>query len=245
MAPPYNALGDGNTNDLGGIQQAIYDACGATPPAAFPNITRKTVYLPRAPVCYLHNRPLRVPCPQLEIKGDTGSALCQNYSGNAMIQAGWGTANLPYVTALVGSGNSLVSAAGIRGESIDLSRFLNAGGSLNLNTRFASAFNIAFFDKITSGTGGQILSSIAAYPGPTPGAPTSGAFSFILNGSNQVVATANLLTTGVHTFAACGAQTTARCTNSKWTGTERPTACGKARRAAPRYCAIHSRRAIG
>ena len=201
MAPPYGAQGDGNSDDLGAIQQAVYDACGATPPASFPTATRKTVYLPRAPVCYMHSKPIRLPCTNLEFKGDTGTSLCQNYYGNAVIQNGWGTSNLPYASALVGSGNSLVSAAGILNKSIDLGRFLNGTGTNNLNTRFATGFNIAFFMKATA-AGGQILGSAAAYPGTG-----NGAFLFNYNGTNQVIASVNLITSGLHTFATCPAQT--------------------------------------
>jgi len=179
MAPPYNALGDGNTDDLAGIQQAIYDACGANPPTFSTQGLRKTVYLPKPDVCYMHSAPLRIPCTNLELKGDTGSSLCQNYVGNAVIQEGWGVGNLTYASALVGTGNSLVSAPGQLSQWIDLARFLDGTGAQNLNTWFASHDNIAFYMKASGN--GQLLGSRNAYPGSGPGA-----FSFIFTSANEV-----------------------------------------------------------
>src|ERR1700680_3529896 len=60
MAPPYNARGDGKTDDLNTIQTAIYDGEGATPPT-FPTTNGRTIYLPRTPTgkCYQLSKPLR------------------------------------------------------------------------------------------------------------------------------------------------------------------------------------------
>ena len=204
MAPPYNAVGDGNTDDTGALQQAIYDACGSNPPTFPSSGATKAVYLPAAPVCYMHSKPLRIPCINLEFFGQgTGSALCQNYSGEALLQNGWGVGNLPTGAALVGSGGSLLSpGVGSIGNSIDLSRFINGTGNNRLAAKVtASGFNIAFFMKATTG-GGQILGSHNAYPGTG-----NGAFSFIYNGSDQVLSSIDTIAGGLITLPACPAQT--------------------------------------
>jgi hypothetical protein len=204
MAPPYRALGDGNTDDTNSIQQAIYDACGSNPPTFPGRGATKAVYLPAASVCYMHSKPLRIPCTNLELFGQgTGSKLCQNYTGEALLQNGWGVANLPTGAALVGSGNSLLSpGVGSIANSIDLSRFINGVGTNKLAAKVTgSGFNIAFFMKATVG-GGQILGSHNAYPGTG-----NGAFSFIYNGSNQVLSSVNTVAGGLLTLTACPAQT--------------------------------------
>jgi hypothetical protein len=205
MAPPYHALGDGNTDDTVAIQTAIDNSFGysANPSGAVRPSAARTVYLPVPPVCYMHSKPLRIFGATLEFKGDTGTALCQNYTGDAIIQNGWGSGNLPYAAALVGSGNSLVSSGGNPPESVDLARVLNGTGGNNLNTRFAAGFNIAFFDKVTSGASGQILTSTQAYPGTG-----NGAFQISFNGSNQVSAKVNTVSAGLINVGTCTAQTT-------------------------------------
>jgi hypothetical protein len=200
MASPYDAAGDGKTDDLNAIQQAIYDACGTNPPKFRTNGTRKTVYLPHTTNCYLHSKPIRIPCSNLELKGDNGSALCQSYTGDAIIQEGWGYGRLQYGAPLVGSGHSLISAPGPVLQSIDLARFLNGQGSFNLKTRFSHHGNIAFFIKATA-LEGQILGSRNAYPGIG-----SGAFSFAFSESNEILLSINLANTGLHRFKACPPQ---------------------------------------
>ncbi len=205
MAPPYGALGDGNTDDLNAIQKAIYDACGLpNPPSGSPVTQASTaVFLPPSPVCYMHSKPLRIPCQGLEFYGQQ-AALCQNYTGVAILQNGWGVGNLPTTTALVGSGKSLISAGG-QIYGINIGRFINGPGTNNLKSNVTSnGFNIALFMKPTA-TNGQVFSSIAAYPGPYAGAD-SGAFSFIFNGSSQLVITVNTVTGGKITVGTCAAQ---------------------------------------
>jgi hypothetical protein len=202
-APPYNALGDGNTDDAAAIQQAIYDACGANPPT-FPNTSsHKTVYLPRPQVCYMHSKPIRLPCPNLEFKGDLGTTLCQNYAGEAVIQEAWGVANLNYGTALVGTGNSLVSPGNVQvAESIDLARYVNGTGTNRLASKVTgSGFNIAFFMKATA-SNGQLFASKQAYPGTG-----SGAFSINYGAGNQVTANVNTAVGGVVSLTSCPGQT--------------------------------------
>ncbi len=205
-APPYNALGDGNTDDLNSIQQAVYDACGANPPALPSTNAQKAVYLPAPPVCYMHSKPIRLPCPGLEFKGDLSTKLCQNYVGEAVIQSPWGVNNLSYGTALVPTGapagNSLVAPGNVAvAEAIDLARYMNGTGTNKLASKVTSSgFNIAFFMKATA-SGGQILTSNPAYPGTG-----LGAFAIIYNGSNQVSATINT-GAGLVSLATCPAQT--------------------------------------
>jgi len=242
MAPPYSALGDGNTDDTNSIQQAIYDACGSNPPTFPAGGATKAVYLPAAPVCYMHSKPLRIPCINLELFGQgTGSPLCQNYTGEALLQNGWGVANLPTGAALVGTGNSLLSpGAGSIGNSIDLSRFINGTGTNKLAAKVTgSGFNIAFFMKATTG-GGQILGSHNAYPGTG-----NGAFSFIFNGADQVLSSVNTVAGGLITLSACPAQTLGsvyeiemdwdKSTYRVWQGTPGGTAvlCGSSASANP------------
>ncbi len=238
MAPPYGALGDGNTDDTNAIQGAInFALTGSTANPASPisNATATAVvYLPAPPVCYLHTKPIRTYGINLEVRGDTGTKLCQNYIGEALIDDDWGTAKLPYAVALVGSGNSMVSATGQLGESIDLARAINGTGTANLNTNFATGFNIAFFMKATA-AGGQILGSHPAYPGTG-----NGAYSFNYNGANQVIWTVNTITGGLITVGTCPAQTLGSiyeiegnwdgATYSLWQGTPGGTAvsCGTA-----------------
>jgi hypothetical protein len=205
IAPPYNAQGDGNTDDTLAIQTAINNSFGySANPTGTPLVNAtKSVYLPTPSVCYLHSAPIRIYGGNLRFGGDRASPLCQTYSGDAVIQESWGSpGSLPYATSLVtGAGNSLVSASGQASKFIDLARYLNATGNNNLNSKFASAFNIAFFMKPTDFSGDQILSSAPAYPGTG-----NGAFRFNMGGSNQVTASVNTLA-GFHSFAACPAQT--------------------------------------
>jgi hypothetical protein len=203
MAPPYNAQGDGNTDDLGAIQSAVYDACGLpNPPIGTPLVTAtKSVYLPAPPVSYMHSAPIRIPCKGLEFYGSGGSKLSQNYYGHAIIQNVWGVANLPTGTSLVtGSGNSLPVAADTP-HVIDIGRLLNGTGANNLPGRFGSGFNIAFFVKHTA-TGGIALQSSPSYPGSG-----NGAFNFTYNIGDSITITVNTITGGLVTVGTCGAQT--------------------------------------
>jgi hypothetical protein len=205
-APPYGALGDGNTDDLNAIQQAVYDACGANPPGFPGGSAQRVVYLPSPPVCYMHSKPIRLPCGGLEFKGDLNTKLCQNYVGEAVIQTPWGVNNLTYATALVPTGapvgNSLVSPGNVTiSQAIDLARYINGTGVNKLASKVTSSgFNIALFMKATAG-GGQILTSNPAYPGTG-----NGAFAITYNGSDQVTAAVNT-SAGLVSLASCPAQT--------------------------------------
>jgi hypothetical protein len=155
----------------------------------------------------MHSAPIRIPCKGLELYGSGGpngaSMLSQNYYGPAIIQKGWGI-NLPTTTSLVtGAGNALPVAANTP-HVIDAGRLLNGTGTNNLAAgSFAGHFNIALFVKHTA-TGGIILASSPSYPGT--GGWNAGAFSLSYS-TDSVLATINLASTGIHTFAACSAQT--------------------------------------
>ncbi len=86
-APPYNATGNGTTDDWSAIQTAIYGSCGATPPAQPSNASnRPSIFLPYTPNCYSISQPLHVTCGNLKIYGPGGSAaaICTQFSGPAI-----------------------------------------------------------------------------------------------------------------------------------------------------------------
>lgn len=207
MAPPYNAQGDGNTDDLPAIQQAVYDACGLpNPPTGSPLVTAtKAVYLPAPPVSYMHSAPIRIPCKGLEFYGSGGSKLSQNYFGHAIVQMIWGDTGLVYDASLVtGPGHSLDSTQSLpQPQVIDAGRLINAPGSNNLPGQFGSGFNIAVFVKHTA-TGGILLASSPSYPGT--GGSGGGAFEFTYGGGDSVTMTVNT-TGGVVTIPTCASQT--------------------------------------
>ncbi len=171
-APPIGRKGNGVTDDTNSIQSAVFDACGLpNPPNRTPlKAATRAVYLPATSKCYLHSKPIRLPCKQLEFYGQgPSSGLCQNYHGQSVIQNAWGTARLAYGTSLAsGPGHSLISAADIP-PVIDVGRYINGTGTDNLASKAANGFNIALFVKHTA-PGGIIFASRPSYPGTGNGA---------------------------------------------------------------------------
>jgi len=204
LASPYSCAGNGVTDDYACAQQAIWDAStGGVPFGSCTTGVHKTVYFPKPSVCYMHSQPYRVTCSNMEIKGDYLSPLCQNYTGDAIIEGASGTGKLPFTSALVGTGNALISTAGQQSESIDLARMLDGRSNLfNLNNWFANGFNISFYYKITGACGNAILSSTPAYPGTG-----NGAFSFALDGSCDLIGKVNTVSGGLLTIGTCGPST--------------------------------------
>lgn len=205
-APPYNAQGDGTTDDTIAIQSAAYDACNTTnPPTGNPTLKAiESVYLPAAPVCYKTTAPIRLPCANLEFYGEGHqSALCPNFGGNAIIQEPWGDpGSLSYDTSLVtGAGNSLANATRAQlPKYIDLSHQLN-NAFLNINNLLNTGFNIAFFmEPKTSFNGGDgIFQSLTAYPATGEGAFN---FKYSFSGSgNQVQVQVNTVVSPARTVA--------------------------------------------
>lgn len=208
QTPPYNCVGDGVADDTNCLQQAIYDAAGTTnPPAGSPLLTSKaSIYLPLPTKCYLHTKPLRFVAKNLEwFSQSTATQLCQNYSGNAIIQESWGSpGTLPYDTSLVtGPGHSLITPDGGQvPQFIDVARFANANGkTANLQTALATGFNVAFFWKPVGTDNGRVFGSEPANPGTG-----NGAFLFNRN-SSQITVNVNT-SGGLVTLTACPAETT-------------------------------------
>jgi hypothetical protein len=171
MARPYNARGDGNTDDLKVIQQAIYDCEGATPPS-FPLTKGCRVYLPRRNgKCYLISKPLRVASGPIEIAGDPGSCIQKLYNGPTIINENWGLA-LATGPSLIGPGASISTTActgtGCPRGLLDLSQFLNTSQK-NLATSFAAHFEIEFRMEPTTTDAGNVLGSEPSTPGSGPG----------------------------------------------------------------------------
>ena len=212
-APPYNCEGDGSTDDYACLQAAIYAASNTTnPPTGTPLLTAtKVLYLPAVyPNCYLHSKPLRVPAELFEMFGEGRfSGLCQNYIGPSVIFESWGTpgslASIEDASLVTGPGASLHVNRGGPAKNLDLARFMDAQGSNNLASKWASHGSLAFFWKLlalTPGDDGQIIGSRQAYPGTG-----SGAFKITMNGSTGVAtATVNVASTGVITVGSCPAQ---------------------------------------
>jgi hypothetical protein len=96
----YGAKGDGVTNDWAAIQNTIYAACGATPPAQPSNVSHGVVYLPPTPnnTAYLISRPLQITCGNITVMGasDRNTTHIQaNYEGPTFIVEGFGENNFP------------------------------------------------------------------------------------------------------------------------------------------------------
>ncbi len=224
MAAPYNAQGDGITDDSGAIQQAIYDACGGSPPFTsrsnfFNAYPKPTVYLPATPNGFAIYKPLRVPCPYAHIKLDPGAKFVWGFGGgDTFIVEGWGADNLTYGPALVGATGQSLSGAGCQGGfpsntncgPIDLDRYLNrAGGQATFATASANGFDIEFWMKALDTGSYNVLSS-----GPS-GAPASvgsnGMFSFYDTSGTTLTLSVN--TTGGLVSMSCSGLTLTNATD--------------------------------
>jgi hypothetical protein len=96
----YGAKGDGVTNDWAAIQNTIYAACGATPPAQPSNVSHGVVFLPPTSnnTTYLISRPLQITCGNITVMGasDRNTTRIQaNYEGPTFIVEGYGENNFP------------------------------------------------------------------------------------------------------------------------------------------------------
>ncbi len=200
MAPPYNAQGDGSTDDWNAIQSAIYDACGGVPPnfntgALTPNAQGAAVYLPATPNGFAISKPLRIPCSGINLygAGRNSTSLRAMFTGPAIIAEGWAANNLTYGAPLVGStGQSLNTSSCQSGNScypIDADRYLNSANQ-NFAADAANGFDVEFWDEpsVASPSGALLAGGVDA---PGSGAPM---LNITLNGSSQLSATVN--TTG-------------------------------------------------
>ena len=193
MAAPYNAQNDGATDDTAAIQQAIYDAEGATPPTFPAGITGKTVYLPAstAGACYMTSKPLRVASGPIEIKGDAGTCFTKSYAGPTFITENWGTSYLHQGPALIGTGASIDTTgctSSCTNGIIDLAMFLNTSQT-NLASQFANGFDIEWWMEPKTLASQYVLESI-------PSSPGSGNGMFAVSQSAAGATSATINTTG-------------------------------------------------
>jgi len=195
MAPPYNAQGDGSTDDTNAIQSAIYDACGGVPPnfnsgQLTPNSKGAAVYLPATPNGYVISKPLRLPCGGIQMygAGQNATKLVHNFVGPSIIAESWNDGALTFGPPLVGSTGQSLSTAST--TAIDIDRFLNSA-NLNFATDAANGFDVEFWDEptVASPQGALIGGGVAS-----PGTVYTPMLVAALNGSSDLIATVN--TTG-------------------------------------------------
>lgn len=194
MAPPYNARGDGNSDDTNAIQSAIYDACGGVPPnfnsgQLTPNSKGAAVYLPGTPNGYLISKPLRIPCGGIHMygAGQNATKLVHNFVGPSIIAESWADGALTFGPPLVGStGQSLSTASTV---AIDVDRFLNSAYK-NFATDAANGFDVEFWAEPTN------VASLGTIMGGGVDAPGTGTPMLVVvqNAGGALSATVN--TTG-------------------------------------------------
>lgn len=152
-ASPYNAVADNSTDDWKAIQQAIYNACQATPPQRPTNEFLRPVWIPSAGSTrfFAITQPLRMTCPYLTIMGDpNGSAIAPyGYGGPTIIDEAWGSNNLKYAPALV------PNADGQEGQALDAS-----GGTFVALTDSPAMTSLNGLHSFTV----ELLFSVSSYP---------------------------------------------------------------------------------
>ena len=85
LCPPYNAVGNGSTDDTAAIQAAVNAACGAS------GTHKPEVYLPATPggLCYYTSAPILLNCSlKFNGAGWNQTSICQNYFGPTIIAQG-------------------------------------------------------------------------------------------------------------------------------------------------------------
>lgn len=133
-APPYNAKGDGVTDDWNAIQSAIYASCGGTPPASQNPFSKAAVYLPATPSpgCYSISQPLDITCPYLKFYGVGGSAvtnICANFAGPALRIEPYVAGTAPLISNVTAAWQASHSYSAVQGN---YSEIKDSNGNIEL-----------------------------------------------------------------------------------------------------------------